>query len=111
MKEECAIKQQYDYHIVVDSQLGPRQGTLTMEEHDNVISGILSLLGFENRVEGRREGRTLYLRHKLRTLVSQLSCQSELELQQDTLAGTIHSEFGSMEIRGEKITETEHGTV
>lgn len=105
------MKQQYDYKIVVDSQLGPRQGTLTMEENDNAISGILSLLGFENHVEGKREGRMLYLRHKLQTLVSLLSCQSELELQESGLAGIIHSEFGSMEIRGERITETENQTV
>lgn len=104
------MKQQYDYDIIVDSQLGPRHGTLAMEENDDSISGILSLLGFENSIAGKREGQILYLHHKLRTLVSQLSCRSELELHENSLIGTIYSEFGSMKIRGKKMTETENTT-
>lgn len=95
----------------MDSQLGLRRGTLTIEENDDAISGTLSLLGFENQVEGKREGQTLYLRHKLRTLVSLLSCQSELELQENSFTGTIRSEFGGMKIRGQRITEMEHTTI
>ena len=104
------MKQQYDYEIVVESQLGPRHGTLSMEETDDVVSGILSLLGFENSVTGKREGKKLCLHHKLRTLVSQLTCRTDLELQESSLTGTIHSEFGSMKIHGQKLTGTEHTT-
>lgn len=104
------MKQQYDYEIVVDSQLGPRHGTLSMEETDGVISGVLSLLSFENSVTGKREGKLLCLHHKLRTLVSQLTCRTDLEMQENSLMGTIHSEFGSMKIHGQKKQETEHTT-
>lgn len=102
------MKQQYDYEIVVDSQLGPRHGKLSVEETDDVISGFLSLLGFENSVTGKREGKILCLHHKLRTLISQLTCQTNLELQENSLVGTIHSEFGSMKIHGQKKAGTEH---
>lgn len=104
------MKQQYDYEIVVESQLGPRHGTLSMEETDDVVSGTLSLLSFENSVTGKREGKKLCLHHKLRTLVSQLTCRTDLEMQENFLMGTIHSEFGSMKIHGQKKQETEHTT-
>ena len=104
------MKQQYDYEIVVESQLGPRHGTLSMEETDDVISGILSLLGFENSVTGKREGKKLCLHHKLRTLVSLLTCRTDLEMQENSLMGTINSEFGSIKIHGQKLTGTEHTT-
>ena len=104
------MKQRYNYDIVVESPLGERRGTLTVEETDSAVSGSLSLLGFENRVAGKREGHMLYLHHKLRTLFNQLVCLSELKLQGNSLFGTIRSEFGSMKIRGEKAAETEHTT-
>ena len=104
------MKQRHDYEIVVESPLGERRGTLTVEETGSAVSGSLSLLGFENRVAGKREGHMLYLHHKLRTLFNQLTCLSELRLQGDSLFGTIRSEFGSMKVRGERAAETEHMT-
>ena len=104
------MKQRYDYDIVVESPLGERRGTLTVEETGSAISGSLSLLGFENHVAGKREGHMLYLHHRLRTLFNQLTCLSELRLQGDSLFGTIRSEFGSMKVRGEKTAGMEHTT-
>lgn len=98
---------QYNYDIVVDSQLGPRHGTLLMSETDNAISGILSLLGFENKVSGKREGQMLYLQHKLRTFISHFSCQTELEMSGNALSGIIRFEHGSMKLRGKSAAEAE----
>ena len=101
------MKQQYNYEIVVESQLGPRHGMLYMEENDDIISGNLSLLGFKNRVSGERDGQIFRLRHQLRTLVSHFSCQTELDICGDTLSGRICFDRGSMKIHGKRAAKTE----
>ena len=43
---------QESYDIVLDSQLGERCGTLTIDCTDGKINGVISLVGFDNAVSG-----------------------------------------------------------
>ena len=86
------MKQIYD--VVLDAQLGQRVGTLVLDNTDGAISGLFFLLGFENPVKGRCVGQELELRHKLRTALSTLDCE--------TLFDVVSSQNSRMELRGKK---------
>lgn len=45
------------YHVIVESPLGERGGTLILYERGGAVTGTLSLLGVNNPVTGSREGR------------------------------------------------------
>ena len=95
------------YEIVLDSQLGQRRGTLTIEKCGGQVDGILSLLGFDNPVTGRQEGEKLCLQHELQTLLSRFLCRSELEIHGNKLGGTVFLDRVHMKIYGRKSSETE----
>ena len=101
------MTQQYD--IVLNGQLGERYGTLIWEEQESAVKGMMSLLGFENPVSGKRTGNRLELIHDLRTVVSTIACHSVLDLQDEKLCGMVSCAYGSMKIFGrKKKTETEN---
>ena len=78
------------YQIYIDSQLGVREGRLRLRrksEAEENVQGVLSLLGFENKVEGRLSGSQLILGHKLRTMLGEMYCISELTLEGKKLEG------------------------
>ena len=88
------------YQITLNSPMGLRTGLLTLHEAAGQIGGTLSLLGFDNPVEGLREGRQLRLRHPLRTLVSRLDCETVLHTEADALRGTVRVGPTCMDIQG-----------
>ncbi len=94
------MKQIYD--VVLDAQLGQRFGTLVLDNTDGAISGSFFLLGFENPVKGRCVGQELELRHKLRTALSTLDCETHVKLHDDALFGVVRSQNSRMELRGKK---------
>lgn len=75
------------YQIVLDGQLGQRAGTLSWTEENDDVTGIFSLLGFDNPVQGKRQGQRLELFHNLRTAVSVLSCRTQAELRGTSFSG------------------------
>lgn len=94
-----------EYKIVLESQLGPREGHLRFVEQGGRITGTLTLLGFQNPISGERtEMGSLRLFHYLRTAVSELVCDSELELTGEQLTGTLRSGQNIMHWHGEKIS-------
>lgn len=93
------------YDVVLDSPLGQRFGTLVWTEHSGIVQGTLSLLGFENPVNGQRTEKTLELTHRLRTAVSTLTCRTLAQLHGDELSGVVTSERCRMELRGRKAAE------
>ncbi len=101
-----------EYRIVLESQLGPREGTLRLkEEKEGTVTGSVTLLGVENAALGQWIGEHyLRLAHHLRTQVSNLECVSVFELEGDRLSGTLHSGTHTMLWHGEKITAGEGGT-
>lgn len=90
------------YDVVLDGQLGQRFGTLALDEADGGIRGCFSLLGFDNPVSGSRAGRKLVLRHRLRTMLSTLDCETQAELRGDEIFGVVTSQYSSMRFHGRK---------
>lgn len=99
-----------EYKMVLESQLGPREGTLRLEEHNGEVEGTISLLGYENGVLGERTGgNTLRLSHHLKTIVSDLSCVSLLETEGNKIFGILQNNRNTMQWYGEKMTEKKDG--
>ena len=88
------------YDIILDSQLGERRGTLTIDSEDGHVRGRISLVGFDNAVTGERRGSVLYLRHELSTLMRTLKCRSVIRLAGEALTGTIDAGGAVMKLRG-----------
>lgn len=98
------------YNMTLVSQLGPREGTLQLEDQDGVLKGTIGLLGFENPVTGQWTGeRSFRLFHHLRTLVGNLSCVSTLELEGNKIYGILRNGQYVMQWHGEKTTSIEGG--
>ena len=97
-----------EYKVVLESQLGPRAGTLRLEEKEGVITGSIILRGVENAVLGEWTGEhSLSLSHYLRTQVSNLECISVFELEGEKAFGTLQSDKHTMLWHGEKVAEKE----
>lgn len=95
------------YDIVLDSQLGERHGTLTIESEDGHVCGRISLVGFDNAVTGENRGGVLYLRHELSTLMSTLKCRSVIRIVDGALTGTVETGGAVMKLRGTRKTQGE----
>jgi len=81
------------YHVTLHSPMGPRSGTLSLEERNKKITGTLFLLAHQNPVKGRRstDGR-LWLYHQIVTAVCQYSCQSVFLDDEKHLRGELQME-------------------
>ena len=98
------------YRIILESPMGERRGTLLLRWDGSAISGTLSLLGFENPITGTLEGTTLHLSHRMRTLVSELDCITELHQSGGALCGTSKAGSVCMPLRGVAVSaESEKG--
>lgn len=95
------------YDVILEAQMGQRFGTLVLDETDGNIKGVFSLLGFDNPVSGRCTGGRLVLRHKLRTILSTLNCETQAELRGDTLSGVVISQYNRMKLHGKKRKDDE----
>ena len=74
------------YHITLHSPMGPREGELTLTgEVNGAVTGILSVLGFQQSVSGRESSGHIQLQHRLRTAMQELDCVSLLELTGETI--------------------------
>lgn len=100
-----------EYRIVLESQLGPREGMLRLEaEKAGTVTGSITLLGVENTALGEWIGEHLLrLSHHLRTQVSNLKCVSVFRLEGDKLSGTLQNDRITMRWHGEKVTAKRGG--
>ena len=79
-----------EYHVVLHSPLGPREGTLTLDEDRGEVAGTLYILSRALPVHGRRRmDGSLYLTHPIVTAVCEYPCQSALREAGDTLSGEL----------------------
>lgn len=98
------------YKIVLESQLGPREGILRLEDRNELLKGTITLLGYENSVSGEWTGEhSIRLSHYLHTQISDLSCISRLEIQGDTITGTLQNDRNMMKWHGEKEADKKGG--
>ena len=76
------------YQTTLFSQMGPRQGTLTLEYDGGTVTGFLELVGYRNPVRGTRaEDGRVHLSHVIQTAVSTILCQTVLAFSQGRLTG------------------------
>lgn len=89
------------YRITLHSPMGPREGELTLTgEVNGAVTGILSVLGFQQPVSGRESSGHIQLQHRLRTAMQELVCVSLLELTGETITGVTHTGKGSIHWTG-----------
>ena len=64
------------YQVTIQSQMGPREGVLTLSYQGSYITGSLDLVGYVNTVQGvLAEDGTLHL-HPIQTAVSTIPCET-----------------------------------
>lgn len=98
------------YKIVLESQLGPREGTLQLEDQNGILKGTITLLGYENLVSGEWTGEhSIRLSHHLHTQISDLSCVSVFEMDGDTITGALLNGRNVMKWHGERETRMKGG--
>lgn len=69
------------YQVTIQSQMGPREGVLTLSYQGSYITGSLDLVGYVNTVQGvLAEDGTLHLFHPIQTAVSTIPCETVLNL-------------------------------
>ena len=96
-----------EYEIVLESPMGPRNGSLRFEEKNGEVTGTLILLGYENPVTGKCFGEhMLKLFHRLSTQISDLTCVSTLETDKNRIFGELNSGRSTMKRHGTKISQT-----
>ena len=89
------------YRITLHSPMGPREGELTLTgEVNGAVTGILSVLGFQQPVSGRESSGHIQLQHRLRPAMQELDCVSLLELTGETITGVTHTGKGSIHWTG-----------
>lgn len=93
------------YKIVLESQLGPREGILQLEDQNGVLTGTITLLGYENPVSGERTGEhSIRISHHLHTKISDLCCVSVFETEGEKITGILHNGRNVMKWYGVKET-------
>lgn len=94
MKKVC-------YAVILQSQLGPRTGELTLQEDAKVVSGYLSLLGYRNGFSGSvlEEGKYL-ISGALRSAVDKEPYDALFTVKQGHLAGGLITRHGCWDLTG-----------
>ena len=89
------------YQVTIQSQMGPREGVLTLSYQGSYITGSLDLVGYVNTVQGvLAEDGTLHLFHPIQTVVSTIPCETVLSRQAGSLRGTSTSKSARMRWEG-----------
>ena len=89
------------YQVTIQSQMGPREGVLTLSYQGNYITGSLDLVGYVNAVQGvQAADGTIHLFHPIQTVVSAIPCETVLSRQAGSLHGTSTSKSAQMRWEG-----------
>lgn len=89
------------YQVTIQSQMGPREGVLTLSYQGSYVTGSLDLVGYVNTIQGvQAEDGTLHLFHPIQTIVSTIPCETVLNLQAGNLRGTSTLKSARMRWKG-----------
>ena len=92
------------YQVRIQSQMGPREGVLTLRYQGSYVTGSLELVGYVNTVQGIQAANgTLHLFHPIRTAVSTIPCETVLNLHAGSLCGTSTSKSTWMQWEGTRL--------
>lgn len=89
------------YEVTLQSQMGPREGILTLRYKGSYVAGSLELMGYVNAIQGvESEDGTLHLFHPIKTVISTFPCETVLERHSESLSGTTTAEPCRMHWKG-----------
>ena len=89
------------YQVTIQSQMGPREGVLTLSYQGSYITGSLNLVGYVNAIQGvQAADGTLHLFHPIQTVVSTIPCETVLYLRAGSLRGTSTLKSAKMQWEG-----------
>ena len=89
------------YQVTIQSQMGPREGVLTLRYQGSYITGSLDLVGYVNTIQGvQAADGTLHLFHPIQTAVSTIPCETVLNLLAGNLQGASTSKSARMRLEG-----------
>ena len=89
------------YQVTIQSQMGPREGVLTLSYQGNYVTGSLNLVGYVNTIQGvQAADGTLHLFHPIQTVISTIPCETVLNLHAGSLRGTSTSKSARMRWEG-----------
>ena len=89
------------YQVTIQSQMGPREGVLTLSYQGNYVTGSLDLVGYFNTIQGvQAADGTLHLFHPIQTAVSTIPCETVLNLRAGNLQGASTSKSARMRWEG-----------
>lgn len=96
------------YNVTLHSPMGPRKGMLFLTLSGNLVTGSLTLLGYDNPVCGAKAADgVLRLTHLLRSDMRDLDCESEFHFMGDSLTGTARLAHEAMSWTGTLVCRTE----
>lgn len=89
------------YAVVLQSQLGPRAGEITLQEGPQAVSGVFSLLGHENGFSGSvlQAGKYL-ISGTLRSPVNEEPYDAIFTVKQGSLTGGVITRHGCWDLTG-----------
>ena len=89
------------YQVRIQSQMGPREGVLTLSYQGSYVTGALELVGYVNTIQGvQAADGTLHLFHPIQTVVSTIPCETVLNRQAGILRGISTSRSARMRWEG-----------
>ena len=89
------------YQVTIQSQMGPREGVLTLRYQGSYVTGSLDLVGYVNTIQGVQAADGMFhLFHPIQTVVSTIPCETVLSLQAGSLRGTSTSKSDRMRWEG-----------
>lgn len=95
------------YNITLDSPLGKKSGSMTLEYTENQVNGILSMLGHDNLFSGEQNGENqIFVHGSVRTLFGALPSEVALRFEGDEVTGTAKVSGQTMPVRGVKAAQS-----
>ena len=94
------------YTAKVDTPIGTKEGTLTLEEQAGVLSGTLHVLGGDTTIEqGKLEGSKVSFSGALEVpFIGKLPFTFEGEYANDSISGTASTRMGNIPISGSRVS-------
>lgn len=91
------------YSIILNSQLGPKHGTITIKEARIKLWGVVNLLGHENILMGKKNDDDFVFKGRIKTPLGSSKCEFAGKITNNHIDANIKIADKSYEVKGEKI--------
>lgn len=97
------------YAVQMRTVLGPKSGTLTLNEYDDKLSGVLEIMGSKNPfTEGRLIGDVCMFSGFIRTALDIVPYQAEGRVEGDTINMLYRTSKGDIKLTGKRIVPNDN---